>query len=1014
MARQVYQLGSAYIKLLPSFDGLTKKLTSEFNKATPEVKTIGAALGEAFSKSFGGSITGTLKVAFTTALQAGMIAAAPAISEALENAADGLGDAIGDEIVPEREIKTLRDALKAAGDALGPAIKGSLGSIKKIVGAAAFVAKPFNMALKAGMKGIGSGLASTLSLATKASTTAIAASLGAVAAQTIGGGFQRALGINSASAKLQALGYEGEKFTSIMKSASDAVDGTAFTLADSVGATAGLLAAGIKEGDSLTGVLKNAGKLADISGRSFADMGSIMGKSAASGIVQMDILNQLLDAGVPITSYLAKNLGKSVAEIKKMASAGDISFDNLNDAITSIDFDSALLASKDVNLAFRNMESQLSKQGANLWTPIIDGLLPIIIDARKLIMTFGKSFNFNPIQTKLADGMAKIGKIFDRFKDVDGEFSGDKISKSLENITDKFTKFHDKIKSLKGPVIGAMIGVSGAFLSGIPFIGPMFAGITPIVGLFAGTLIQAYKSSEKLRDAISGLGTWVSELGKKLSTAFTQGKTKGTDYVGAFGDRLGEGIGKLQEVISGIVDRIAERMPEIKQAFVDVWASIKEAFSGGKELSGADLGNILVDTFKIVAGYVQTIAPIMVSLAKSVGDIIASDAFKGFFSWVSDVAKTIAEHKDLLLTLATTVGTLFVAGKLAGPILGMFAFFGKLAVPAAAASGLAGIGPAIGAMISGFVGGLATAMGAVTAALGPILLGLGSIAIILAALAAIGWLVGLPGVMDAFRSLGSLIEEIMNWIVTIVQKAIEAIMPLLIFLSDHIIKAFEVVVNGFVEILTVLISTLPAIIGAVSGLLVSFSIATVALLKGLSEYGVSAGVGAFAAAAGIAALLLALGAGSAVAGVGNAIGGFFSAVTGQKNPLDQVIEAVERLASASSLITNMPSNWNAIAVQALDFGVMIPRNIAAGIERSANEMNSALDTQLDSMLRNSQAFLDKNPLKISTIIDQPKLSSDAIAGSGRGGSMNSTTTNNNIDIRTSNPNVANTLLRSFR
>jgi tape measure domain-containing protein len=975
---------------MPSLSGISDLLSKEFRKAIPAIHDLGDQLGTSFTSGIGAKLAAEISKA------AG--GAAP-LTKALENAVAGLGEQITDET---------EDALPAAdhfGDRLKRSIAGTDKVLKGIFKGGATITAPFNKALMAGVQGVGKGLSDTLSLATKTAVTGLATSVGAIGAQTLGGGLNRALGINAASAKLQALGYQGAEFDSIMKSAADSVDGTAFALNDSVGASAGLLAAGIKPGTELTGILKNAAKLADISGRSFADMGSILAKNAASGVVQMEDLNQLMDSGVPITSYLAKNLGKSVAEIKKMSSAGDISFKDLNDAVNSIDFDSALLASKDVGLAFKNLKSQLSKQGEKLWTPIIDGLLPVIITARTLIMEFGKQFNFTPIQTKLSEAMAKIGSAFDQFKNAEGKIDGSKIKTVLDQITTKFETFKTTIKGFEGPIIGIIAGMSGSLLSGIPIIGPAFAGITPLVGLFAGTLIQAYKNSENLRNTIKSLGDWVLGLGTAFATIFA---SKGsTNPMAEFGDKLAVGIEFLKTLISGIVETLVKRGPEIMEAIDSVWKSITGALGGGEGINGAAVGGIIVDTIKTFAGYVATVIPIIIDLAKNVIKIVTSDPMTGFFKWVGDLAKFIASNEQLLIGLGIALGTLFVGGKLAGPLMAFITFLGQFRVPPAARAA----GPAMGEVIAGFIKGIKPVMQAVIGALPYILIGIGVFALILATLAGIGWLANLPGVMDALRGFGDVIDEIASWIGSIVKQLVEAVMPAI----DKVLGLIKSTGDNLAKVWT-----------AIAGIFdfkasFTFNTADIApavdsvgrLFTTLADKGVAAAVGAYAAAAGIGALLLSLGGGSAAAGAGTLIGSIFSGIAGQASPLESMLQAVERLAAVNAIVLSMPISWNAVLGAAISFGIAIPVAIAAGIEANGSQMKDALIGQIDTMLTEAQSKLDSTPLQIRAELDSnaAALSTSGIRSSSSSNSYNNSKTYN---LSTPGENSFAAFLRSGR
>jgi tape measure domain-containing protein len=988
-ASKEFEMASAYVSVMPSFENLSEKLSKEFRKAIPAIDELGLKLSTSFTAGIGDKLSAEiLKAAGSSA----------PLTKAFEKAVSGLGQDI------ENEVDQALPSTRKFGEGLKKGIEGTDRIIANAFKISSTLTAPLNKALKASVAGVGQGLSDTVTFGLKTATAAAATSLGAVTAQALGGGFNRAMGLNAADAKLKALGYQGEEFAAIMKAAGDSVDGTAYTLQDSVGASVGFLAAGIKPGEELHDVLRTTVKLADISGESFDRMGSMMSKNAASGVVQMDDLNQLMDAGVPITAYLAKNLGKSVAEIKKMSSAGDISFNDLAKAIDSIDFDSALLASKDVGLALKNVRAQLSKQGANLWTPVVDGLLPILIDARTLIIEFGKQFNFTPVQTKISDAMKKIREQFDIFKDADGKIDGSKVKKVLEDITSKFEQFKATIKGFEGPIVGVIAGMSGSLLAGIPIIGPAFAGITPMVGLFAGTLFQAYQHSKSLQDTIKGLFGWFGKLGGQLATIFT-GKG-GDDPMGAFGDKLAKGIQGIQKVVEDIVGVLVTRAPEIREAFGEIWGAIKQALGDGQGITGDRIGRFIVDTFKTFAGYVSTAIPIIAAIAKTLAGIVTSDFMARFFEGLGKVATYVAGNEGVMLALGITLSSLFVAGKLSKPLMSAIDFIGKFKAP----KGVEKVGETVGTAVGGFVKGIAGVFKIIAQELKWIVLGIAALAVIYAELAGIGYLVNLPGVKDALNGFGDLMHMVAGWAADLINQLLTAIMPaidkivgLVATIVEKLTGVWKAIADVF-DVKAVFTFNTADIAPAVDALNRMFST--------LADKGVAAGIGGYAAAAGLGALMLALGGGSAAAGAGNLIGAIFSGIAGKGNPLDEMLQAVERLAAVNAVVLSMPISWTQVLGQAVQFGLAIPEAIASGILSNSAMLRNSLGTALDQMMSEAQAKLDATPLMVRAQLD----SNFAGASTAGNANISNNTYNNqrNTTVMATGFNSLDAILRSGR
>lgn len=1026
--KKKYELAAAYIKILPTVSGLTDQLKNSFKRAMPQSRMLTEQLGR------------------------GVFSA-------------------------------------------GKNLQTVLGTASKLV-------KPFNATLGAGMRLSAETFSKTLQFGAKAAGATLATSIGAVAAQTVGGGLSRSLAINAAESKLHALGYQGERFNSIMQSASESVDGTAYGLDDSVGAAANLLASGIEVGDGLTGVLKNIAKMKDMAGdtRTYKEISSMMSKNAASGVVQMEDMNQLLDAGIPITAALARNLGKSVQEIKKMSSAGEITFDVLNSTISEIEFDSALYAAENVMLALGNVRAQLSKIGANLWDPIIDGLGPILGDVRSMLVSFKNTFNFTPIQTKIASQMEKIAGVFEKLKDADGNFDNSKMVVWLDKMTAKWEKFKVTIKGLEGPIVGAMIGIGAGMLAGIPLIGPMFAGLTPLVGLFAGTLIAAYRNSEKLRDTIKGLGKWFLDLGTKILSVFSKEDGSSPEFIGKFGDNLATGIGKFTSVVDAVVDKLLEHKDKIAAAFKSVIDTLKNVIPKGKDGAAVDMtsfgqsiGNGIISFIELMAGYINTLIPIVASVTIAVGTILSSQWLKGLVSMIGDIAGAIAGSKTLTMIAGITIGALLLGKLFGGPLMKML---GWITMLGGKTKGKHRKDTGLGVMLSSFVGGLATGMfsivkatpkilgglAAITIILGAvagmgallgidavqesfgnigtafksmfgfmkdlilsvagfvtenkglsavlgvvavvlfaslrviltaaasfmasllplvpqILMGALAITIILAAIAGIGWLAGLNGVMDAFRNFGNLLEEVTSWITQILTDVWNAIKPILDWLAGTFLAVLAIVASTVATVITAIVQNLDDILISAGTFVTALAGSFVTFLTTLAIWGPAAGLGAMSAAAGIAALFLAMGAGSMIASAGNAVSGFIDGLSGSESPIQTVISALNALRDAGNIVADMPSTWQSVLDGAFLFGQGIPSKIAEGIQSNASIMS--IESELASMLSQGQSYLDSNPLRITANMDAPNLSAGGryVGAGGGGGVVNNSSKTFNISTR---------------
>src|SRR5690625_5206110 len=212
-----------------------------------------------------------------------------------------------------------------------PSAKGISGSIQKTLNPEATRAGK-----SAGgriVDGISKSMGSLGSTLTK-TITAPVATLGTVLAGIAGKkGFDRLLAIDTAQAKLSALGHNAKSVDKIMESALASVKGTAFGLGDAATASASAVAAGIKPGKELTQYLTNVGDAAAIAGAEFSDMGSIFNKIQTGGKATRMELNQLADRGLPVFQWLEEATGKTGDVFDKMVSDGKINSEIFNKAI---------------------------------------------------------------------------------------------------------------------------------------------------------------------------------------------------------------------------------------------------------------------------------------------------------------------------------------------------------------------------------------------------------------------------------------------------------------------------------------------------------------------------------------------------------------------------------------------------------------------------------------------------------------------------------------------------------
>lgn len=1052
------QIASAYVKIMPSFEGMRKEvnraLTAAVNGATLGTTKLGQQLGQSVGKNVHSALNNAMAGVDTSAMTTGL-------NKGLQNATGNAG----------KSMKSgLESATRGTGQRISSEVKGAFSTLGSKLGPVLTApAKAFSATFMATAPRFGNALKSAINGAAKTAMTGVAASAIAVGGQVAAGGFKRATTLNNANAKLKALGYEGEKLKSIMDSAAQGVENTSYSLGESASQSAMLLASGIKPGKELTAMLKNISKLSDMSGRSFSDMGQMMGKMAAAGIVQAEELNQVSEAGIPIYQELAKQYGINTLEVKKMASEGKISFQDMNKAITNLRWDTGVFSSNDLTSSFANLRTSMSKFGQKFWDPIVIGLVPVMNTLKDIINKTTASMDFTKVENKISDFMKKIQKRLEVFKNADGSINTDLIKQKIDELTKSFTDFYERIKSLKGPLIGLLVGLGGQALSGIPVIGPAFAALTPIVGIFAGTLVTAYNASENLQGVVKGLGDRFLYLGNKISTAFTG---KGINFAD-IGDTVAAGITSVMDFIDDAVDGIITRKDELSDVFGELGKTISGIFGNGG-FSGKAFGSFLSDAVIVITNIIKT----GVEIGKSVGAFLSSQETKDFIGGIINFIRPIVENEQMIKTFLAIGAAVFVAGKMLAIVKSIAGVLGAIQTIGGSFKGGAAAGNAVGSAISGVAGGMSKAANGID------LKGIGKLGV------AIGMIVGTIGLMglmgkkfadggavEGLVYIGQMIQTIADVIGSAMSR-MEIVIPLLIavglalagpvvetlsiglakvmligtafaagitliaaifggigklfkewdlmsgwqYLADAINLGVDTVLNVIDGIADVFMEHLGKFVDIVGTFMIDAAAAIALavppinnLLKTLAENGSAAGSGALQASYGIGALaaaLLALSGGNFVANGVDKVG---KLVTGGDDPVQKLQSTLDLLIRSTDAIEVMAGRWESSLKHATEFGQNLPLRIADGVDSRRGELENRLGTLMNDALGNTQRHLDAHPLTVRVKVDTSAMRRVTAGNTGGGlyGMKNIYNRTNNYNANVGSDSLR-TLIRSAR
>lgn len=439
--------------------------------------------------------------------------------------------------------------------------------------------------LASDFKSLSSGLGSLVGTAAKT----VAGLAAGVAGLAIGGGISRALKIDEAKTKLEALGYTGKELDTVMSNALASVKGTSFGLDAAATVAAQALAAGVKPGKELEAQLTTVANTAALAGVDMGEMGSIFGKVWANGRVTTEEMNQLADRGVPIWQTLSKAFGVSNDELRKMISRGEVTADMFTGALgPAVDGMAEKMGSSFKGMAANTMAA-LSRLGAMFMGPLLEAAKPWLGWLTE---------NIDTVAGKLEPFAAK----FEAFL---SKLSPDKVIPLIK----KFTEFGDGLTNLSGPfstvmglaqqfspLLGALAGALAPLMKHLPIVGKFLPTIGGPLGIIIGLIAGMAAGSSELQAV---LGQFVQALAPVLLQIF---------------EALAPVVAAVGTVLNDVALVLADALVPIIEALIPIVQLIGDLFVA--------LSPILVALVAAVGGLVQALAPVVQIIAEALVPII--------------------------------------------------------------------------------------------------------------------------------------------------------------------------------------------------------------------------------------------------------------------------------------------------------------------------------------------------------------------------------------------------------
>lgn len=511
------------------------------------------------------------------------------------------------------------------------------------------------------IKSIGNKISSVGDAITSKVTIPAVAAGTALAGITIGKGFSRLTGIDTARAKLQGLGHDAETIETIMDSALTSVQGTAFGLDEAATTAANAVAAGIKPGKDLTKYLTMTADAAAIAGTSMSEMGSIINKVQTGQTVYTEDLEQLADRGLPVYQWIADEAGVAASEVKKMASEGQISSQMLYSAIEkNIGGAAQIMGETSFSAGLDNIGASISRIGANFLDAGGQGggffsqLKPLMAEMNE---------NLGTLETKASELGVKFGAAFSgavqKVREMKANF--DSLPASVQNTIGKAVG----IGSAIAVGIGPALKIIGPMVTGFGSLGKVIAAVASPVGLvvaavaaLAAGFVYLMQTNEGFRDTIMsavnavlpGIQDLISVIGANLIPLFSELMSAAGGVVSNLLPGIQSAISSLIPVIVQIVDTVTDLAAAVLPTVVSAISQIAPVLA---EMAST-IGGLYAALAPIIAQLVSALLPAISSIVTVIMNVV-STAMPALISILNAVMSVIQAIAPVVMNILSVV-----------------------------------------------------------------------------------------------------------------------------------------------------------------------------------------------------------------------------------------------------------------------------------------------------------------------------------------------------------------------
>ena len=458
------------------------------------------------------------------------------------------------------------------------------------------------------------------------------------------GGKKRALNIEQAKFQFKALGMDVD---ATMKSASNAVSGTAYSLDEAAKMASIFGTSGIRAGGEMEEALKAVAGTAAMSGAQFMEVGDIFADVYGKGKAQAEDFNRLAARGVGGKDVVAKYLGITQAEVGELAAKGQISAKQFSDAFSQAFGASAQKANETYTGSLSNMRAALARVGELFYTKKFAAQIPV---NNQLAATIGA----------IKNALVPVAELYGRFVGykADAMVAGLKV---VENVVNALRDpFHDIITSLsnvdkavkavlapiKDAIVDTFFGGDMDFKNS-----PIIKGIHSFTGLLvklSEKLIISGETQEKVGKITKGIlapfkafGTVVSDIAKVIGGGFVTGfKMIGQMFTAAAKgiEPLKKNLEPVRENLSKLGDTLSKSIAPVKEFFQNLSFDISGPLANVVEFKDA-----IVDFFKSLGeGSDEKFANMLIKITEGVNDLASAPIAK-ITEWINNLINSINE-----------------------------------------------------------------------------------------------------------------------------------------------------------------------------------------------------------------------------------------------------------------------------------------------------------------------------------------------------------------------------------